>query len=175
MAYDKVVDSDVLDAGLKQIADAIREKAEISDNLAFPRVMVEAIAGIKNGLKKEFGSFTTETNTTVSNTSQFVINHGIGKVPYMINITVYGSASATNGLDGLTVINSDIPLDENETMWMNMLTKKGSSGHQFVRGGSKTSNRDKWTEDTVSFPLAGSGSISFVLEAGKTYDWVIIG
>lgn len=55
MAYDKVVDSSVLDAGLKQIADAIREKGGTSDNLAFPQAMAEAIAAIEagGGLKYE--------------------------------------------------------------------------------------------------------------------------
>ena len=49
MAYDKVVDSAVLDAGLKQIADAIREKGGTSDTLAFPTAMAEAIAAIEAG------------------------------------------------------------------------------------------------------------------------------
>jgi hypothetical protein len=49
MAYDKVVDSSVLDAGLKQIADAIREKGGTSDNLEFPNAMTEAIAAIQSG------------------------------------------------------------------------------------------------------------------------------
>lgn len=49
MAFDKVVDSSVLDAGLKQIADAIREKGGTSDNLAFPAAMAEAIAAIEAG------------------------------------------------------------------------------------------------------------------------------
>lgn len=49
MAYDKVVDSAVLDAGLKQIADAIREKGGTSDNLDFPQAMADAIAAIEAG------------------------------------------------------------------------------------------------------------------------------
>ena len=49
MAYDKVVDSSVLDAGLKQIANAIREKGGTSDNLAFPQAMADAIAAIEAG------------------------------------------------------------------------------------------------------------------------------
>lgn len=49
MAYDKVVDSAVLDEGLKQIADAIREKAGTTDALAFPRAMADAIAAIQGG------------------------------------------------------------------------------------------------------------------------------
>lgn len=61
MAYDKVVDSSVLDAGLKQIADAIREKGGTSDNLAFPTAMAEAIAAIEawgGNIRIETGSVT---------------------------------------------------------------------------------------------------------------------
>ena len=49
MAYDKVVDSSVLDAGLKLIADAIREKAGTTDALTFPQAMADAIAAIQGG------------------------------------------------------------------------------------------------------------------------------
>ena len=49
MAYDKVIDSSVLDAGLKQIADAIREKGGTTDSLAFPAAMANAIAAIEAG------------------------------------------------------------------------------------------------------------------------------
>ena len=49
MAFDKVVDSSVLDAGLKAIADAIREKGGTTGNLEFPADMAEAIAAIEAG------------------------------------------------------------------------------------------------------------------------------
>ena len=69
MAYDKVVDSSVLDAGLKQIANAIREKGGTSDNLAFPTAMADAIAAIEagggntlNGKKIMTGTITTENS-----------------------------------------------------------------------------------------------------------------
>lgn len=61
MAYDKVVDSAVLDAGLKQIADAIREKGGTSDSMAFPTAMAEAIAAIQaagGGVKVQSGTVT---------------------------------------------------------------------------------------------------------------------
>ena len=53
MAYDKVVDSSVLDDGLQQIADAIREKGGTSASLAFPDAMAEAIAAIPTGEEVE--------------------------------------------------------------------------------------------------------------------------
>ena len=64
MAYDKVVDSSVLDAGLKQIADAIREKGGTSDNLAFPQAMADAIAAIEAGGGISFGDFDEVTSGT---------------------------------------------------------------------------------------------------------------
>lgn len=67
MAYDKVVDSTVLDAGLKQVADAIREKGGTSDNLAFPTGMAAAIAAIQTGgggVTIQSGSFTPTENLT---------------------------------------------------------------------------------------------------------------
>jgi hypothetical protein len=46
MAFDKLVDSAALEANLKTVADAIREKAGTSDALAFPAGFAEAIGGI---------------------------------------------------------------------------------------------------------------------------------
>lgn len=53
MAYDKVVDSTVLENGLSSIADAIREKGDLGDPLAspltFPSGFVSAIEGLSSG------------------------------------------------------------------------------------------------------------------------------
>lgn len=49
MAYDKVVDSAVLDAGLTSIADEIRAKGGTTDTMSFPDGMVNAIAAIETG------------------------------------------------------------------------------------------------------------------------------
>ena len=49
MAYDKVVDSSVLDSGLKSIADAIRAKGGTSENLVFPTGMAAAVSAIQTG------------------------------------------------------------------------------------------------------------------------------
>ena len=49
MAYDKVVDSAELDAGLGAVADAIREKNGESERLVFPGGFVSAIMGISTG------------------------------------------------------------------------------------------------------------------------------
>ena len=49
MAYDKVVDSTVLNAGLTQIAGAIRAKTGTGGTLAFPSGFVSAIEGLSGG------------------------------------------------------------------------------------------------------------------------------
>ena len=75
MAYDKIVDSAALDAGLKHIADAIREKGGTSGSLAFPAAMAEAIAAIQTGgggaspvnFDLSMGSFIVAENVTPFN------------------------------------------------------------------------------------------------------------
>ena len=49
MALDKVVDSAVLDAGMKSVADAIRAKAGTTDLLAWPDGFKVAVEGIQTG------------------------------------------------------------------------------------------------------------------------------
>ena len=53
MAYDKVVDSTVLNAGLTQIASAIRAKTGTGGTLAFPSGFVSAIEGLSGGSATE--------------------------------------------------------------------------------------------------------------------------
>lgn len=78
MAYDKVVDSSVLDAGLKQIADAIREKGGTSDPIAFD-AMAAAVAAIKSGADiTQFGFTKAVFGTTVGSKS---FPNGLGEIP----------------------------------------------------------------------------------------------
>ncbi len=49
MADYKIVDADQLDAGLKVVADAIREKGGTSEKLEFPNGMADAVMGIQSG------------------------------------------------------------------------------------------------------------------------------
>ena len=80
MAYDKVVDSAVLDEGLKQIADAIREKAGTTDALAFPQAMADAIAAIQGG----------------------------GATIEPLTITENGTYTAPDGVDGYSPVTVDV-------------------------------------------------------------------
>ena len=49
MAFDKVVDSAMLDAGMKSVADAIRAKTGTTDLLAWPDGFKAAVEGIQTG------------------------------------------------------------------------------------------------------------------------------
>lgn len=46
MAADKLVDSAALDEALEDVADAIREKAEITGKLSFPQGFIDAISNL---------------------------------------------------------------------------------------------------------------------------------
>lgn len=46
MAFDKIVDSEVLDAGLTSIAEAIRSKSGSTEGMVFPDGFVEAVNGM---------------------------------------------------------------------------------------------------------------------------------
>lgn len=63
MALDKAVDSNVLDAGLTSVADAIRTKGGTTADLAFPDGFVSAVNAISTGVnvQKASGRVTTST------------------------------------------------------------------------------------------------------------------
>lgn len=87
MAFDKLVDSVGLDAGLTSIADAIREKAGTSDSLAFPTGFAEAIAAISAGggdAPDLWGNSTFDSGSfTITPVVQpnFTVEHRLGRTP----------------------------------------------------------------------------------------------
>ena len=74
MAYDKAVDSAVLDAGLTSVADAIRQKGGTSASLAFPQGFVDAIGNISGGGEDTISALLDNTLTELTYT-------GTGAVP----------------------------------------------------------------------------------------------
>ena len=98
MAYDKVVDSTVLEDGLSSIADAIREKGNLGDPLAspltFPSGFVSAIEGLSGGIKGTAGTFMFPTDTYGPET----ITHNLGSVPKAIVVYGYPTKQKTNNL-----------------------------------------------------------------------------
>ena len=54
MAYDKVIDSVVLETGLTDIANAIRSKGDMTETLSFPNGFINAINEIPAGIELNF-------------------------------------------------------------------------------------------------------------------------
>jgi hypothetical protein len=97
MSYDKVVDSSVLDAGLKQIADAIRAKAGTSGNMAFPTAMAEAIAAIEAG-GGGGGNIAYGTVTAATTNAAITVTHDLGVIP-TIGVFIRVDDSGTSSTD----------------------------------------------------------------------------
>lgn len=94
MAYDKVVDSTVLNTGLTKIANAIREKGGTSASLSFPDAMATAIAAIEaggGGLPDGVTAVATGTFTPATDTVGEFISHGLGVTPTFVYYYAEGS------------------------------------------------------------------------------------
>ena len=61
MAYDKVVDSAQLDADLASVASKIKEKAGVTEGIAWPQGFLDALSGISGGEIELFDQVVTGT------------------------------------------------------------------------------------------------------------------
>ena len=95
MAYDKVVDSNVLNNNLKSVADAIREKAGLEESFTFPAGFVEAIAGIETGGGGVL--MAGGTVTPAEKTNELVLFHNLSAVPQFIFVSVASASMRTKG------------------------------------------------------------------------------
>ena len=97
MAFDKVVDSVALDAGMKSVADAIRAKTGTTDLLAWPDGFKAAVEGIQTGGGQAFQCGTVVsadgTNLVVPCTLDNILIvrkylTSTGNVAYLLNATL---------------------------------------------------------------------------------------
>ena len=97
MAFDKVVDSAALDAGMKSVADAIRAKTGTTDLLAWPDGFKAAVEGIQTGGGQAFQCGTVVsadgTNLVVPCTLDNILIvrkylTSTGNVAYLLNATL---------------------------------------------------------------------------------------
>ena len=164
MAYDKVVDSAILDAGLKQIADAIREKGGTSDNLAFPAGFAEAIAAIESGGGVVFntGEVTYSQHTQLGGTS---IEHGCGKTPIFCGIVLRNGVTRVNYQlkSFLYILNAD-----------NSVKYYQSSSQSTSLNNFRTGNltNDSYVND-VSFTFYDDVG-NRIFPSGNTYLWFAV-
>lgn len=178
MAYDKVVDSSVLDAGLKAIADAIRAKGGTSGNLEFPTAMAETIAGIQagGGGGGASGIYMAQI-TPASDATGFIVNHNLGTTDILMAAcfaeslgdivpSFAGTASAFFGKSSIA-------------------TRTGKSGHwggnyynhtnSYVDSSGLTSaSYHSYVVDENSFSFANAGAATRKFYAGVTYTIIIM-
>lgn len=93
MAYDKVIDSSVLDANLTSVANAIRSKGGTSASLAFPAGFINAIS------QMETGKVTTEVHEIT-----FASDLGNGKNTSQTLLTNNAFIKKNISNDSMTVI-----------------------------------------------------------------------
>lgn len=187
MAYDKVVDSAVLNAGLTQIANAIREKGGTGDVLSFPDGMAEAIVALSGvgGDGVAQGSITFDANTK----DGITIQHGLGAIPnfyyfYSADAVLDSTATYIRGIvlvcgdvaDVTTYIGANMYMSRTTaTEWSVGTNTKGNGGYVVSGSGSGTGC-------LVYSANTGSAKFQFLppdagtylyAQAGKTYKWVM--
>ena len=159
MAYDKVVDSSVLDAGLKAIADAIREKGGTSDAIAFS-AMAEAIAAIEAG----GGNIAYGTITPSSTGTAVTITHNLGAVPTTGIFIKMTNDAASNTTDMYGLFQSpDTGIGIYSYKSSISLRNVNCSLTQAI---ASTYNFNRADANTVKTPT--------VIIAGKSYFWVLM-
>lgn len=174
MAYDKVVDSTVLEDGLTQIADAIREKGNLGDPLmsplTFPSGFVGAIEGLSVGIKATAGTF-----TVADTTRNYVLSHGLGEVPVLFFI-------------GIDRSYQDVP--NSSTFWINAYgfgsksTQYSMTGYKYGSDITAKYQAKNITESSNGLALSQANASSITIAAttewhyltpGVPYYWIAVG
>jgi hypothetical protein len=183
MAYDKVVDSAVLNANLTAVADAIRAKGGTSDPLSFPTGFADAIAAIQaggGGAKIASGSVVRAAS---SNAMRFY--HNLGVKPNIFFWFVSDIATNTTGtgvLGGTTLLAPDVSSTvcgghmEGRSFYLRSV-KKGDGSYEYtlfpdntIRAGGYSGSsfyilNDSYISATLSTTIASD-------MVGETIRWV---
>jgi hypothetical protein len=188
MAYDKVVDSSVLDAGLKAIADAIREKAGTSDNLAFPTAMAEAVAAIEAGGAIFETDFTPTTDVKGNTSTTYItIEHNLGVVPKLILLVRADIHGTVQNELIMSIYHTlyDYGYEHSILIYHNKSTAGDGYTYAYVTPAvtasssaatSNLNNQSVINITPISVTVVGQKSSSTVrLKAGVTYRMVVIG
>lgn len=182
MAYDKVVDSTVLEDGLSSIADAIREKGNLGDPLmsplTFPSGFVSAIEGLPVGIKGTAGTFMFPIDTYGPET----ITHNLGSVPKAIVVYGYPTQQQTNNLCCVVCYRTSITetTDINQTYENYSITyfelsssKRATDYRQFTSAKHipNTQTYGVYNIDNSSFSIGST----LRMPASTQYQWIAIG
>lgn len=172
MAYDKVVDSTVLENGLSAIADAIRAKTGTGGTLAFPSGFVSAIEGLSVGIKATAG-----TVTVAENTRNYVLSHGLGEVPSLFFFGTDTSYIAFRG--GSSYLISAYGFSHAACQYKIRVSPDATEDrlYPFFNQYAITTSDDQCTlaGATASHITLAHGSYQPTLYAGVTYYWIAVG
>lgn len=136
--------------------------------------LIESIETGGGGVDFAIGSVTPADQTTYSISNPFTITHNLGRIPTVALMYTESRPSVTNGLQTITSFITDPKtIDNYGSTGLNILNKKGST---FSTTGGKyiNANSAKWDDKTIALPIIGGGPVTFILEAGKNYYWLVI-
>lgn len=186
MAYDKVVDSAALDAGMTAVADAIRAKAGTTEPLAWPdgfKAAIEAISGGGGtGLAYDMGEFVLEADTTGRTT---YISHNLGEKPGFILVWTDDYVGVTNPDEayatslGFVWFNQIMGLEnwlissvKSEGTTVNFTQNKGGTGMNVVKPTSAAYTLKQDQVSAESFVLVKIGN-NVYYRGGTTYKYFV--
>jgi hypothetical protein len=181
MAYDKVVDSAVLDANLTSVANAIRSKGGTTASLAFPSGFADAISAIKTGGNLVVKTITiaselTNTTKTLLTGDAFVKEHygcdGFSAV--LIPVDCASIANSTNAYIPFVYQGNRGMIKTGSNIYYGVMLRGGSSSAG-VQGNTIKLSGTGWN---VSLRAQSSGNLvlyvssSFKIPVG-TYNLVL--
>lgn len=180
MAYDKVIDSAVLDANLTSIADAIREKAGTSDKLAFPAGFADAIAAIAaGGATLHVGTFTVNEDV-----KSYVLDFPVGtpapKIAMCFNLGDGSSNSLLPKMDTsfIGIVFSDIfamDTSRSKNYGVTMYRASGSNVNAYWHAyGTSYHENSFFSWEVRGTKSLGAYGNAYNFRPGNTYIYILV-
>ena len=169
MAYDKVVDSALLDSKLTQVADAIRTKGNTSADLQFPSGFISAIQAIQTGTELQIiVSVTSGATVTATKGSLSVSGTSVNGTCTLV-VPEGGEWSVKATLNGQTSDTKSVTFTDSYTMSLTFfsatITVTVESGASVVLKKNGTTLQTKTSTGTAVFTVAETGT--YTVEATK--------
>lgn len=166
MAYDKVVDSSLLDTNLTIVANAIRSKGGTTENLSFPDGFVSAVQAIQtgDGGSGDSGGFVSGSFTPAESTLEMSVD--IGKTyDYFIMFPDCSHNDLKVGLKTFFVF-----LYAKNNIFYAYSGNGGFAGSYY--GASSISSKPTYNETSIDFANGTIGTNLGYFIAGTTYKWL---
>lgn len=165
---------------LVSIADAIREKAGLAENFAFPQGFIDTISGIESGGgRKVQGTYIPAADSETI----YKLEHNLGVLPnfgliYSNEVTPDDGNRRTKGI-GFFILDFN---DLSKTWVFGLSTMGGIAGYgNLGNGGYDITDASRsgsscyfngLTETAINVKNKLSGTYNFIFPAGKKYNWI---